>query len=151
MSTSQVQIVMPSHVNGSQRLFGGQLMAWIDVVAAVEARHHTRRQVTTVSVDHLQFLEPAFIDDVIRLDACITWSGKTSLEVRVDSKVVSLNGSERLANRAYIVFVALDEDGNPCAFDPFVPTTDDEKAEYEEAEKRRAERMSIRLARLGSL
>ena len=142
MITSQVQIVMSSHVNGTNRLFGGQLMAWIDVAAAVEARRHTRRQVTTVAVDNLYFLGPAFLDETVRLDACVTWTGKTSLEVRVDSFVEPLSGAERLINRAYLVFVALDDEGKPVSFPAFVPSTEEEKLEWAQAEKRRAERLA---------
>ena len=142
MLTSQVQIVMPSHVNGSGRLFGGQLVAWIDVTAAVEARRHTRKQVTTLTIDKLRFLGPAFLDETVRLDARVTWTGKTSLEVRVDSFVESMAGDERLINRAYLVFVALDSEGRPTPFPTFVPVTKEEKLEWEGAKRRRAERLA---------
>ena len=144
MITSQVQIVMPSHVNGTNRLFGGQLMAWIDVAAAVEARRHTGRHVTTVEVDKLRFLGPAFLDEIVRLDARVTWTGKTSLEVRVDSFVESLAGNERLINRAYLVFVALDNAGKPTPFPAFVPSTEEERQEWLQAEKRRVLRLAAR-------
>ena len=146
MLTSQVQIVMPPHVNGTGRLFGGQLMAWIDVTAAVEARRHTCCQVITVAVDKLLFLGPAFLDETIRLDARVTWSGRTSLEVRVDSYVEALSGAERLINRAYLVFVALDDKGKPASFPSFVPSTEEEKLEWAEGEKRRADRLAARKA-----
>jgi len=142
MITSQIQIVMPPHVNGTGRLFGGQLMAWIDVTAAVEARRHTHCQVTTVAVDKLRFLGPAFLDEIVRLDAMVTWTGITSLEVRVDSYVESLSGTERLINRAYLVFVALDDKGKPAPIQSFIPSTEEEKLEWAEAEKRRAERLA---------
>ena len=135
---------MPSHVNGTGRLFGGQLMAWIDVTAAGEARRHTLRQVTTVTVDNLRFLGPAFLDETVRLDARVTWTGRTSLEVRVDSFVESLAGTERLINRAYLVFVALDDEGKPASIPSFVPSTEEEKLEWEEAEKRKTERLDRR-------
>ena len=144
MITSQVQIVMPSHVNGTNRLFGGQLMAWIDVAAAVEARRHTHRQMITVEVDNLRFLGPAFLDETVRLDAMVTWTGRTSLEVRVDSFVESLDGHERLINRAYIVFVALDNEGKPTPFPPLTPATEEEKHEWEQAEKRRVLRLAAK-------
>ena len=149
MITSQVQIVMPSHVNGVNRLFGGQLMAWIDVTAAVEARRHTRRQVITAAVDNLRFLGPAYLDEIVRLDARVTWTGRTSLEVKVDSFVESLAGTERLINRAYLVFVALDDDGRPSPFQAFVPVTEDEKMEWIQAEKRQKDRLSA-LSNAGS-
>jgi acyl-CoA hydrolase len=144
MATSQVQIIMPPHVNGVNRLFGGQLMAWIDIAAAVEARRHTRRQVITVVVDNLRFLGPAFLDETVRLDAGVTWTGRTSLEVRVDSFAESLGGAERLINRAYLVFVALDRNGTPASFPAFEPSSEEERLEWARAEKRRESRLAGR-------
>jgi acyl-CoA hydrolase len=148
MPTSQIQIIMPSHVNGTNRLFGGQLVAWIDVAAAVEARRHTKRQVVTAAVDKLTFLGPAFLDETVRLDAQVTWTGRTSLEVRVDSFVEALAGGERMINRAYLVFVALNDEGFPASFPAFVPRTDEEKAEWAQAEERRKQRLLFRSAPL---
>ncbi|MDR0669400.1 MAG: acyl-CoA thioesterase [Treponema sp.] len=142
MMTSQVQIVMPAHVNGVNRLFGGQLMAWIDMVAAVAARRHTHRHVVTAAVDNLRFWGPAFLDETVRLDATVTWTGKTSLEVRVDSVVESLDGAERMINRAYLVFVALDGDGKPAPVIPLVPATEEARDEWTRAEERRKIRLS---------
>jgi len=116
-------------------------MSWIDVVAAVEARRHARAQVTTLAVDHLRFIYPAFLNDMIRMDAQVTWTGHTSLEVRVDTYVEPLTGESRLVNCAYIVFVALDEYGNPTPVPKFEPRTDEEKSEWERAEERRAMRL----------
>jgi acyl-CoA hydrolase len=144
MLTSQVQIVMPAHVNGTNRLFGGQLMAWIDMVAAVEARRHTHKPVITASVDNLSFLAPAFLDETVRLDAQVTWTGKTSLEVKVDSFVENLNGEERPINQAFLVFVALDSKGNPSSVLPFVPSTREEKEAWAAAEERRKIRLGLR-------
>jgi acyl-CoA hydrolase len=135
---------MPSHVNGVNRLFGGQLMGWIDIAAAVEARRHTRRQVITAAVDNLSFLGPAFLDETVRLDARVTWTGRTSLEVRVDSFVESLAGAERLINRAYLVFVALDDRGKPASVPVFEPSSPEEKLEWAQAEKRRNQRLDGR-------
>jgi acyl-CoA hydrolase len=136
---------MPLHVNGVNRLFGGQLMVWIDIVAAVEARRHTRRQVVTAAVDNLIFLGPAFLDETVRLDAVVTWTGKTSLEVRVDSFVESLSGNEKLINRAYLVFVALDGEGRPAPVPAFAPQTGDEREEWNRAAERREQRLLSRL------
>lgn len=144
MFTSNVQIIRPSHVNGTNRLFGGQLMAWIDVVAAVEARRHTHKQVITVEVDNLHFIAPAYLDETVRLDARVTWTGRTSLEVRVDSFVESIGGEERRINRAYLVFVALDTRGNPCPIPAFEPQDDEEKAEWANAFMRRQARLAQR-------
>jgi acyl-CoA hydrolase len=144
MSTSHVQIIMPPHVNGVNRLFGGQLMAWIDTTAAVEARHYTERQVITAVVDNLSFLGPAFLDETARLEAKVTWTGRTSLEVRVDSFAESLSGNRRMINRAYLVFVALDDEGKPVPVPPFEPQTAEEKEEWKGALERRKYRLLSR-------
>ena len=142
--TTTVQIVMPQHCNGyaKPRLFGGQIMAWIDVVGAVAARRYTQKAVTTVCIDNLTFLKPAYLNDTVVQEACVTWTGRTSLEVRVDSMVERLDGSRELINRAYVVFVALDDEDNPSAVPPFHPETEEERKEYSDAERRRAIRLS---------
>ena len=143
--TSAVQIVMPQHCNGYSRprLFGGQIMAWIDIVGAVAARRYTHRSVTTVCVDNLNFIAPAYLNDTVVQEARVTWTGRTSLEVRVDSFVEQLDGNRALVNRAYAVFVALDEQDRPAEVPPFTPQTEEEKREYASA----LERRKIRLQR----
>ena len=143
--TTSVQIVLPQHCNGYKkpRLFGGQIMAWIDIVGAVAARRYTQRAVTTVCVDNLNFLSAAYLNDTIVQEARVTWTGRTSLEVRVDSYVEQLDGERRRVNRAYVVFVALDEFDQPVPVPPFEPETDAEQREYEAA----LERRKIRLGR----
>lgn len=137
MRTTQTQIVMPSHVNGAYRLFGGQLVAWIDICAAVEARRHAKGEVITVVIDHLEFLKSALVNDTVVLEAEVTWTGSTSLEVRVESFVEKLTGERELINRAYLVFVAIGADGAPVRVQSFVPETPEQAAEYERAIKRR--------------
>ena len=143
--TTSVQIVLPQHCNGYKkpRLFGGQIMAWIDIVGAVAARRYTQRAVTTVCVDNLNFLNPAYLNDTVVQEAIVTWTGRTSLEVRVDSYVEQLDGQRKPVNRAYVVFVALDDQDNPAEVPPFTPETDAERREYAAA----LERRKIRLAR----
>ena len=143
--TTAVQIVMPQHCNGyaKPRLFGGQMMAWIDVVGAVEARRYTQHAVTTVCIDNLSFLKPAYLNDTIVQEACVTWTGRTSLEVRGDSMVGRLDGSRELINRAYVVFVALDDEDRPAQVPPFSPETEEEKKEFDNAEIRRQLRLRI--------
>ncbi len=143
--TTGVQIVLPQHCNGYERprLFGGQLMAWIDIIGAVAARRFARSAVTTVCVDNLTFIGPAHLNDTVVQDARVTWAGRTSLEVRVDSYVEQLDGSRTLVNRAYAVYVALDENERPAPVPAFTPETEKERQEYEAAQRRR----DIRLQR----
>ena len=143
--TEQVQIIMPQHVNGAQRLFGGQLMAWIDVVAGVAARRHSGRTVTTASVDELSFLNPANLDDMVVLAARVTYVGRTSMEVRVDTYVERPDGRRDPVNRAYLVLVALDESGKPTEVPDLAVETEEERAEWADGERRRLLRKERRL------
>ena len=143
--TTSVQIVLPQHCNGyaKPRLFGGQMMAWIDITGAVAARRYTRRAVTTVCLDNLNFIAPAYLNDTVVQEARVTWTGRTSLEVRVDSFVEQLDGGRKMVNKAYAVYVALDENDAPAPVPPFTPETEEEQREYEAA----LERRRIRLGR----
>lgn len=134
--TEHVQIILFEHLNGYNRLFGGKLVEWIDVVAAVVARRHSNRNVTTASIDNLQFKEPAYINDTVVLQGCMTYTGKTSMEVRVDTFVERLNGEKTLINRAYLVLVALDENEKPVQVPQLILETDNEKEEWQAAIRR---------------
>lgn len=129
--TEHTQIVLKEHINGQNRLFGGRLMEWIDIVAAVSARRHCGCNVTTASIDTLNFKAPAFINDTIVLIAQVTYAGNTSMEVRVDTYVEALDGERSCINTAYLVEVALDDLGRPTPVPPLLPETEEERAEAE--------------------
>ena len=131
------QILLAEHLNGSGRLFGGRLMEWIDITAGVAARRHSGCNVTTASIDTLHFKSPAFVNDTVVLLAKVTYVGRTSMEVRVDTFVEALSGERRVINTAYLVLVALDEDGKPTPVPPLICQTDEDRMEYEAAKKRR--------------
>ena len=134
--TEQIQILMPQHINGYKRLFGGVLMEWIDIVAGVVARRHSNSEVTTASVDNLQFKSPAYVNSTITLIGTITFVGSSSMEVRVDTFTEALSGERRLVNRAYVVMVALDENERPKRVPRLILETEEEKAEFEAGKKR---------------
>ena len=134
--TSHVQILMPTDLNGYGRLFGGRLMEWIDVVAGVTARRHSGCEVTTAAVDSLEFHAPAHVNDTIVLEGRVTCTGRTSMEVRVDTFVEALSGEKQRINRAYLVLVALDEKGDPTPVPPLLPETEEEHREWEAACRR---------------
>ncbi|MCR4950104.1 MAG: acyl-CoA thioesterase [Solobacterium sp.] len=141
--TTSVQIVLAQHCNGNKipRLFGGQLMAWIDVTGAVAARRYAKHEVTTVCVDNLNFLKPAYLNDIIVQEAWVTWTGTTSLEVRVDSYVEHEGNEKEMINQAYCVFVALDENEKPVPVPELIPETQEEMDEYANAVERKFIRM----------
>jgi acyl-CoA hydrolase len=135
--TEQIQMVFDNHLNGQGRVFGGQLAAWIDVVAGIVARRHSNHNVTTAEIDSLQFKSPVFANSVIVFHGKITYVGKTSMEVRVDSFYEDLSGMRNLVNTAYLVEVALDENQKPVQVPGLICESFQEKAEWEAGEKRR--------------
>lgn len=143
--TQQIQIIMPEHINGYDRLFGGQLVEWIDVVAAVVARRHSNRRVTTVSIDNLHFKAAAHVDNTIVLIGQITYVGMTSMEVRVDTFVERIDGEKKLVNRAYLTLVALDENEKPTIVPRLLLETSDDHTEWEAGVKRAALRKQRRI------
>jgi Acyl-CoA hydrolase len=142
--TKQVQVIFDNHLNGQGRLFGGQLASWIDIVAGVVARRHSNCNVTTAEIDTLQFKQPVFSGNLIVLHGKITYVGNTSMEVRVDSYVEDLSGNRKLVNTAYLVLVALDENGKPITVPRLICETPDEEAEWAAGEKRRLLRQKRR-------
>lgn len=138
--TEQVHILTQGSLNGYQRLFGGQLMSWIDIVAAVVARRHSGKNVTTAAVDMLEFKAPAYANDTILIIGKITYVGRTSMEVKVTVYVEELNGNRKLINTAYVIMVALDDDERPAEVPRLILETEEELIEYENAKLRRARR-----------
>ena len=144
--TEQVKILSQSTLNGYNRLFGGQLMQWFDVVAAVVARRHSGCNVTTASVDNLRFEGPAYANDTIVLCGYITYTGRTSMEVCVRTYVEELSGLKRLINVAYLVMVALNAEERPTEVPKLVVESEAEKREWEAACERNAIRKTRRKA-----
>jgi len=136
----QVQILTQANLNGYSRLFGGQLMEWIDIVAAVVARRHSECNVTTAVVDMLEFKKPAYANDTVIIKGKITYTGRTSMEVKVETFIEALNGTKTVINTAYLVMVALDENDKPTEIPKLIVETKEEKEEYEAALLRKERR-----------
>ncbi|MBE6853219.1 MAG: acyl-CoA thioesterase [Ruminococcus sp.] len=132
----QVHVLTQANINGYNRLFGGQLMEWIDIVAAVVARRHAGKNVTTAVVDTLSFQAPAYPNDTVLICGYVTYVGRTSMEVCTKTYVEELDGSRKLINTAYLVMVALDENERPAEVPGLITETDEEKEEWEAARKR---------------
>lgn len=135
--TTQVQIIMPAHINGDGRLFGGQLVEWIDTVAAVVARRHAGCDVTTVTIDNLQFQQAGLLGETVVLEGFLTWVGHTSMEVCVETYVENLQGHKRRINTAYLVMVAV-RHGRPVQV-PGLRLETPQEQEFWEAGTRRSD------------
>lgn len=134
--TEQAYLLMPRHINGYGRLFGGVLMQWIDELAGIVARRHCGHEITTASIDNLNFKEAAYLNQTIVLVGRMTYVGRTSMEIRVDTYVEELDGKRRMINRAFVVMVAIDEEGHTLEVPGLTLTSVSEKAEWESGKKR---------------
>lgn len=142
---TMTEMVLPQHTNSFHNVFGGQVMAWIDICAAIAAQRHAHRPCVTASVDALQFLAPVKRGWFINLKASVNYVGRTSMEigVRVDAEN-PLTGELHHTSSAYLTFVALDENNKPSLIPPVIPETDTEKRRYKHAELRRQHRLALK-------
>jgi acyl-CoA hydrolase len=143
-SVIMTEIVLPSHTNAIGTIFGGQIVSWVDIAAAIAAGRHARKIVVTASIDALNFVAPVKVGQVVHLKAQVNFAGRTSMEVgvRVDTEN-QITGVINHAMTAYTTFVALDEKGKPTEVPPIVPGNTVEKRRYEEARMRREARMRL--------
>ena len=146
-----VHIVRPNHLNGANRLFGGILMQWIDEVAAIVAKRHSKCNVTTASVDNLTFLHGAYQNDMVVIKGKITWVGKSSMEVCVDTYVENRQGERHRINNAHFMLVALDDNGKPVCVPRLILQTEDEHLAWQHGEERQRIRVERKQKQLDGI
>lgn len=136
--TIATRMLRHEDMNGSDRLFGGRLMEWIDDAAGIAARRHAGCAIITVAVDKLEFKYPAFLNDIVTIEAWVTHVERTSMEVRADTYVEDTRtGERRMINHAYLTEVCIDDNGRPIPVPwGLVASTEEEHAECEAARKR---------------
>ena len=139
--TEQQYLIRPSHINHYGRLFGGQLLKWIDELAGIVATRHSG---ATVTIDNLQFQAPAYGGELVVLQGMVTYVGRTSMEIRVDTYVEAADGSRQMINRAYIDMVAINNRGQAIEVPELLLETEEQKLEYAAAAKRKALRKQRR-------
>lgn len=141
---TMTEIVLPGHANALGTIFGGQVMSWIDIAAAIAAGRHARKIVVTASVDALHFEAPIKVGHVAYIRASVNFASRTSMEVgvRVDAED-PLTGERKRTVRAYTTFVALDSSGKPTPVPPLTPETPEEVRRHAEAQKRRDSRIAL--------
>ena len=142
--TEQQYLICPAHINHYGRLFGGQLLKWIDELAGIVAIRHCGATVTTAAIDNLQFQAPAYAGDMVVLQGMVTYVGRTSMEIRVDTYREALDGKREMINRAYIDMVSINAEGQPIEVPDLCIETDTQRQEYEAAKKRKQMRKQRR-------
>ena len=136
--SEMTEIVLPNDANPLGSLLGGRLMHWIDLAGAMAAHRHARNYVVTASMDHVDFLTPVQVGDLVILQSSVNRAFKSSMEVGVKVLVENYirDARSRVAS-ALLTFVAVDRDGHHLPVPPVIPETEDEKRRYEEAGRRR--------------
>jgi acyl-CoA hydrolase len=140
-----VHLVQPGDANVMGTAFGGMVMQWTDVAAAMAAMRHARLPVVTASIDQLSFLAPVRIGHMALLHAQVTAVFATSMEVGVEVLTEDpRTGDRRKCCDAYLTFVALGGDGRPTAVPPLLAETEDERRRERDARVRREARLRLR-------
>src|SRR6202167_2582904 len=143
--TEMTELVLPQDSNLLGNILGGRVMHLIDVAGAIAAHRHCKRQVVTASVDHLDFLNPVRVGDLIVLEAQVNRAFHTSVEVGVEVfSEDSTAGIRKHTTQAFLTFVALDEAGRPVAVPPLIVKTIAERRRYRQAGERRNLRLKMR-------
>ena len=136
--SEMAEVVLPNDANPLGNLLGGRLMHLIDIAGAMAAHRHARSYVVTASMDHIDFLSPVHIGDLLILRSSVNRAFKTSMEIGVKCWVENyIAGTTRHVASAYLTFVAVDQAGRHQPVPQVIPETEEEKQRYEGAGRRR--------------
>jgi acyl-CoA hydrolase len=146
--SEMIELVLPNDTNPLGALLGGRLMHWIDLAGALAAHRHARSYAVTASMDHIDFLVPVHVGDMVVLQSAVNRVFRTSMEVGVKVLVENyISGSRQKVATAYLTFVAVDRFGRKLDVPPVLPETEDEQRRYEGALRRREAAKSERARR----
>lgn len=137
------QIVMPGHTNGvSGVLFGGVMMQWIDVCGGVSAMRHAGGAVVTASIDRLDFIVPVRVGDIVVLQSQVNFTHRSSMEVGCRVEVEDpASRTRKYTTKAYLTFVAMDEDGRPRPIEPLALCNSEDERRFASGKERRLSRL----------
>jgi acyl-CoA hydrolase len=148
--TTMTEFVLPTHANALGSVFGGQIMAWMDLCGAICAQRHTGRIVITAGIDELTFERPIKVGQVVRLTARVTATFRTSLELYVVAEGEdAVKGETWPCVSAFVTFVAVDDALKPVGVRGIEAPTEEDKVFAEAANARRAHRLAKRRAAVG--
>lgn len=139
--SEMTELVLPNDTNPLSHLLGGRLMHFIDLVAAMAAYRHARAHVVTASMEHIDFIAPVHVGDLVILKASVNRAFKTSMEVGVKAWVENaIAGSHQHIASAYLTFVAIDANGRRVAVPPLTTEGTEEARRFDDAGRRRERR-----------
>ncbi len=144
-AVEMTQLVLPGDANLLGGVFGGTVMAWVDIAGAIAARRHCGHIAVTAGVDAMAFIAPIMIGHIANVRAMVNWTGHTSMVVgvRVDGENPE-TGERYHTLTAYLTYVAIDRDRRPIPVPPVVPETAEEKRRFNNAVKQRAARLKLK-------
>jgi acyl-CoA hydrolase len=138
------EMVLPNDTNTLNNLMGGRLLHWMDIAAAIAAQKHAGKTVVTASVDSVSFGKCIKLGDVVTLQAEVSRSFNSSMEVHITVWAENIPSGEKFkSNEAYYTFVALDRNGSPVKVPQLVPETEEETKRFEGALRRRQLRLIL--------
>src|SRR3989442_4297247 len=136
--SEMAEIVLPNDTNPLGALLGGRLMHWIDLAGAMAAHRHSRNYVVTASVDHIDFLVPVRVGDLVILRSSVNRVYHSSMEVGVKVFVENyISDTAQHVASAYLTFVAIDSAGQHLKVAPVVPESQEQQRRYDDAGRRR--------------
>ena len=139
------QLMQPIHANNHGNVHGGEVMRLMDEAGALACMRHAGHRVVTVAVDRMTFRQPIHLGDLVTLTAEVSYVGRTSLEAEVlVSAENPVTGECVYTNTAYLVYVALDDDGQPVSVPPLIPESEDQRERMAEGRLRQEHRLSRR-------
>jgi acyl-CoA hydrolase len=139
------QMMMPEHANTHGNVHGGWIMKLVDEAGALASTRHAAHRTVTVAIDQMVFRHPIHIGDLVLFNAEVTYAGRTSMEVEVNVIAENPISSEQIhTNAAYLVYVAIDDNGRPTRIPSLIAETPEEQARMDAAVERHLRRVSQR-------
>ena len=139
---SIAQLMQPEHANNLGNVHGGWIMKLVDEAGALACMRHAQRRVVTVAIDSMVFRQPIRIGDLIILNAEVAYTGRTSMEAEVQVQAENpITGERTHTNTAFLVYIALDDGGNPVPVPQLKAETEEEKQKMESAKERQERRL----------
>jgi len=139
------QLMVPEHANALGNVHGGVILRMVDEAGAICAMRHARLPCVTIAIDSMTFRQPVHLGDLVSCTATVTWVGKSSIEVCVNVHAENpITGVTSHTNSAFVVYVALGDDGRPTPVRPLLLTTDEERVAFAAGAERQARRTQAR-------
>jgi acyl-CoA hydrolase len=144
-ASEMTELILPNDTNTLGNLLGGRIMHFIDLVGAMAAYRHSRTHIVTASIDHIDFIAPVHVGDLLILKSRLNRAFSSSMEAGVTVWVENtIAGTQRHVASAFLTFVAIDPQGKPVPVPQLQPETEEEMQSYEDAGLRREYRQQVR-------